>query len=126
MTNGSGAVLNGARSSFYDYVANNPINAWDPLGLCDVYVNRDYADRNSPADILVKEGDKVLYRGRANENPFFAGTQGIRAGTYNLFQKGESWGPGRYPSEQPAITGTADGLKPGQANSTYRNPFFSG
>jgi hypothetical protein len=49
-------------------------------------------------------------------------SQGVRKGSYQLLPKGDSWGPGIYPSNQPAITGSGPNLKPGQPNSSYRNP----
>jgi uncharacterized protein RhaS with RHS repeats len=106
----------------YGYVLNDPVNWIDPLGLdLDVYVDRDYADRRSPGNIKAVENGKTICSGRANENPFYPNSQGVKAGSYDLKQKGDSWGPGRYPSTQPAITGPGN-LKPGQPNNSYVNP----
>ena len=111
--------------NLYGYVGNNPLFWVDPLGLdLDVYVDRDYADRRAPANYKVVENGKTLYNGRCNQNPFFAGdaSQGVRAGDYDLLKKGDSWGGGIYPNDQPAITGSGKDLKPGQPNSSYKAP----
>lgn len=111
--------------NLYGYVGNNPVNWIDPLGLdLDVYVERDYADRRSPANYRAVEDGKTIARGRANENPFLPGkfSQGVLVGTYSLLPKGDGWGKGIYPSTQPAITGIGENLKPGQPNSSYKAP----
>ncbi|HEY5895327.1 MAG TPA: RHS repeat-associated core domain-containing protein, partial [Chthoniobacterales bacterium] len=109
--------------NLYRYVGNHPINWTDPYGLdLDVYLERDYADRHSPGNYKVVEDGKTLYEGRANENPFFPNSQGVKEGDYSLKPKGDKWGPGRYPSDQPAIVGSDKDLKPGQPNASYKAP----
>src|SRR5205085_8579108 len=89
----------------------------------DVFLYREYADRDAPGRyVIYNDKNKQIYSGPANQNPFYAGTHGVRAGDYTLQPKGDRWRRGKYPSDQPAITGSAPGLKPGQPNSTYHQP----
>jgi RHS repeat-associated protein len=109
--------------NLYRYCRSNPVNRTDPLGLdSSIYLIRDYQDRDAPGDYIIYDRGKRIDGGRANVNPFHPGKHGVRAGPYTLQPKGKEWGAGRFPANQPAITGSAPGLKPGQPNKTYVAP----
>jgi RHS repeat-associated protein len=111
----------GDASNLYRYCGNDPIDKSDPLGLdSDIYLYRDYADRDAPGRYVIhNSAHKQIYSGPANQNPFFKDTHGVAAGEYKLAPKGTGWGRGVFDEHQPAITGYADGLKPGQPNKSY-------
>ena len=113
--------------NLFRYCGDDPVDRTDPTGLdSDVYLYREYADRDAPGRyVIYNDVHKQIYSGPANRNPFYANTHGVRAGDYTLQPKGTRWGPiGKkdFPADQPAITGSARGLKPGQPNSSYRLP----
>ena len=123
--------------NLYRYCHNDPADFSDPMGLdSNVWLFREYADRDAPGKyVIYNDRSNEIYNGPANRNPFYKGTHGIRAGDYTLQPKGDKWGKkGIYPSDQPAITGSAKNLKPGQPNRSYTapalvhkpNPFGSG
>jgi RHS repeat-associated protein len=109
--------------NLFRYVSDDPVDLSDPFGLdSDVFLIREYANRDAPSKYVIRnDAGKQVYSGNANQNPFFKGTHGIRQGEYTLQQRGNTWGKG-YPADQPAITGTGAGLKPGQPNSSYKAP----
>jgi RHS repeat-associated protein len=119
-----------AEFNLFRYCGNDPIDFTDPMGLNpEFWLIRDYVAppnsfeaRRAPSDLYVKDNHKYTWLGRTNENGFIGNAQGVKQGNYNLVPKGDSWGLGRYPSDQPAITGKQPGLKPGQPNETYKNP----
>jgi RHS repeat-associated protein len=116
--------------NLFRYCHNDPIDNVDPMGLDpEFWLIRDYVAppnsfeaRRAPADLYVKDNNKYTWLGRTNENGFIGNAQGVKQGDYKLVPKGDSWGPGRYKPDQPAITGKQPGLKPGQPNETYKNP----
>jgi RHS repeat-associated protein len=127
----------GDPANIYRFCNNNAVNRIDPLGLeahiwlqrDDYYVPHDTsastAARLAPGTYSIVDNGKVLYRTRANEGPFGKGSMGVKAGDYDLRPKGGLWGPiapGEFTADQPAITGKAPGLKPGQPNQSYKKP----
>jgi RHS repeat-associated protein len=107
--------------NLFRYTGDDPVDRSDPTGLdSDIYLIREYPDRNAPGQYQVYNGaHKLVYKGSANLNPFYAGTHGVAAGEYKLVAKGKGWGSGVFDEHQPAITGYASGLKPGQPNKSY-------
>jgi hypothetical protein len=116
--------------NLFRYCHNDPLDLTDPMGLDpEFWLIRDYAGlansseaRRAAADLYVKDNGRYEHLGRTNENGFRGNSQGVRQGDYKLIPKGDSWGAGKYPADQPAITGNQAGLKPGQPNSSYKAP----
>jgi RHS repeat-associated protein len=112
----------------YRYVAGNPMNWVDPLGLdADIYVVR--TSRGSPTVVKVFENGQYLgaYVGNSVDgglvnSDYSAGKGGPADGTYELKPRTD-WQPGdRFDNGTPAITGPDQPT--GYPNSSYKNPVF--
>lgn len=98
----------------YGYVANNPINLWDPLGLDAEFVlmrdpyTKGCNPRLSAGTMRIFEDGKFMGAVRVNENGFEDRRQGIQPGNYLVQEKAVD---GNYKKGTPAIT--SPGFRPG-------------
>jgi len=114
--------------NIYAYCLDNPWSKFDPEGLSDIYLNRDFPtgkdkeQRRSPGDISIVEGSKNIYEGRANVNGFMKDpktselTRGVPKGEYTVQPKVTDGT--RFPAGTPAITG--EGQPAGKPADDYK------
>jgi RHS repeat-associated protein len=107
--------------NLYGYVANNPVNWIDPLGLeADIYVYR--TSRTSITTVMVYENGKYLGGYYGNRGGYSDGTRAPASGEYTLQPKNNYEFGDKFLNGTPSITKA--GLNPGQpeprAKGTHR------
>ncbi|MGH8094998.1 MAG: RHS repeat-associated core domain-containing protein [Chthoniobacterales bacterium] len=102
--------------NLYDYVFNNPINLWDPLGLDALLVLQRDGGNGSSGILNVFENGRYQGSTPANVNLFTPNRQGPGPGDYLVLPKRED---GIFPAGTPAVSDPNYLDQPGRAGPGY-------